>query len=312
MQFWNLITPLLKRGQRMILLLVLDNKGSSPGKQGFKMAIVEDGTMIGTIGGGIMEQKLVELARTYFNQTDGFKPFIKHQIHDKDAKKDQSGMICSGEQTVGFYPIALQDLITIKDSEFSEKRTIQFDEKGISRVNDQVTGNHEFHQADEQSWIYKECLDNNEVVHIVGAGHVGLALSRVLYQLGFYVKIYDDRSNLYTLNQNEFVHEKHLIQFDELGEIISSDEHAYVVLVSFGYRTDKIALNQLINHDFKYLGMMGSENKIKQLYSELLKEGISQLLLDKVYAPIGLTRHNKTADEIAVSIAAQIIAVKNG
>ena len=78
-----------------------------------------------------------------------------------------------------------------------------------------------------------------------------------------------------------------------------------------GYRTDKIALQQLLNKEFYYLGLMGSEHKIDQLLNEVKAEGASAAALEKVFTPIGLNIYSKTTPEIAVSIAAEIIREKN-
>ena len=94
MQFWNKIGQLIKDGQQAMLLCVLANEGSSPGKQGFKMAVFDSSIMLGSIGGGMMEQKLIELAKIHLQSNDTFSPFLKRQIHNKDIEKDQSGMIC--------------------------------------------------------------------------------------------------------------------------------------------------------------------------------------------------------------------------
>lgn len=311
MNFWSDIKKLLEQYSQLMLLVVLTNEGSSPGKQGFKMAVTADGSMIGTIGGGIMEQKLVELAKKLLEEDNPDLPFIKRQIHDKKAGKDQSGMICSGEQTVGFYHLTFDNSQTINNLIHSETGALILNQSGLEFDPNARISDLSFEQKSDSDWKFQESIEKHNTVHIVGAGHVGLALSRTLYHLGFYIHIYDDRDNLFTLNQNAYAHQKHTIVYEELGSHIAEGDDNYIVLVSFGYRTDKIALKQLLNHKVKYLGMMGSEAKIKQLYSELEAEGISRSALDKVYAPIGITKHNKTAEEIALSIAAQIVMVKN-
>ena len=103
LDFFKKVQQILQEEKRLILLVVIANEGSSPGRKGFKM-IVSRQQMYGTIGGGIMEHKLVEYAEKLL-QKPRFEPFIKHQIHDKSAPKDQSGMICSGQQTIAFYDI---------------------------------------------------------------------------------------------------------------------------------------------------------------------------------------------------------------
>jgi xanthine dehydrogenase accessory factor len=81
--------------------------------------------------------------------------------------------------------------------------------------------------------------------------------------------------------------------------------------MTIGYRTDKIALQQLLKKEFYYLGMIGSEHKIETLMNELMAEGVPEAALKKVFTPIGVNIYSKTTPEIAVSIAAEIIREKN-
>jgi xanthine dehydrogenase accessory factor len=81
--------------------------------------------------------------------------------------------------------------------------------------------------------------------------------------------------------------------------------------MTVGYRTDKVALKQLLGKPFFYLGLLGSDHKISQLMSELKEEGISSEVLENVHTPIGINIFSKTTKEIAVSIAAEIIREKN-
>lgn len=311
-RFWNELAQLMKDGQKAMLLYVFSNEGSSPGKQGFKMAISDNGVMLGSIGGGIMEQKLVELAKENLLSTSDFVPFVKKQIHNKEAEKDQSGMICSGEQIVGFYKMAYDDIAIVEVITNSSEGILSLSEKGLEYQSGQLLDHIRYEQASDHQWTYQEDVRQKHIAHIVGAGHVGLALSRTLHQLGFYVHIYDDRQNLYTLNKNEYANEKHIVDYEEIEKhIIPDHNYNYVIIVSFGYRTDKLVLKRLIKNEYRFLGMMGSVEKVTQLRSELLTEGVKSDDLDKVVAPIGILKHSKTPEEIAVSIAAQIIEVKN-
>src|SRR5262245_16085885 len=100
MHVWSKIEELLKANRPCALLYVIRSEGSSPGRQGFAM-VVDEKEISGSIGGGFMEHKLVELARSRLKSKS--TPFLKRQVHRKDVGEDQSGMICSGEQTVAFY-----------------------------------------------------------------------------------------------------------------------------------------------------------------------------------------------------------------
>ena len=129
--------------------------------------------------------------------------------------------------------------------------------------------------------------------------------------LGFYIKLYDDRPELNTIAANTFAHEKHIVNYDSVSNHFINVENDYAVIMTIGYRADKTVLKQLINKPFFYLGLLGSKYKIDTLFKELKEEGITKELLDKVFSPVGLNIASKTTKEIAVSIAAEIIGVKN-
>ena len=129
--------------------------------------------------------------------------------------------------------------------------------------------------------------------------------------LGFYIVVIDDRNDLNTMVKNEYAHQREIIEYEAIANFIPESDTSYVVLVSFGYRTDKIILKQLIGKNYRYLGMMGSAKKVKTLFEELSVEGFTPAQLASVNSPIGLKINSKTPIEIAVSIAAEIVKVKN-
>src|SRR3954463_11531438 len=101
MDVWRFISAKLNEGINIQLMYVLESEGSSPGRRGFKMAVAADGDFEGTIGGGIMEHKLVEKARAMLSERVNSISLVR-QYHDKEHAKDQSGMICSGSQLIAF------------------------------------------------------------------------------------------------------------------------------------------------------------------------------------------------------------------
>ena len=129
--------------------------------------------------------------------------------------------------------------------------------------------------------------------------------------LNYRIIQYDDRPNLVTLLKNNFANEIKIIDYKEVRKEMESTPSDVVVIVSFSYRSDKILIKQLYNQAFAYIGMMGSDHKIDTLKKELEEEGISEADLDHVFTPIGLNMYSKTAAEIAVSIAGQIILETN-
>ncbi|MBD3637924.1 MAG: XdhC family protein [Crocinitomicaceae bacterium] len=311
MKIWQSIKSELSENQKIILMYVLESHGSSPGRQGFKMMVSDSGRLSGSIGGGFMEHKLVELCRKELLSKD-FDPFFKKQVHKADVPKNKSGMICSGEQTIAFYLLKPSDLTTVEKILTSGTGVLEFNQNGIEFLPDKVQDKKfELNLHSETSWTLREDLHHFPVLHVVGGGHVSLALSKFAHELGFEIKIYDDREGLNTVEQNNYGEFIPIDDYENIGESIPPNPQNYVVLVSFGYRTDKIILKGLIDHEFKYLGMMGSEEKVKQLYQELSEEGVDQDKLDKVYSPIGVQIFSKTPEEIAISILAEIVRVKN-
>jgi len=295
-----------------MLLYVLESEGSSPGRRGFKMAVSADGEMNGTIGGGIMEYKLVEKSKSLL-QSGIKETSVVKQFHDKTHAKDQSGMICSGSQLNVLMPLnASRSKETIRQiteaQRKNENKAIHLSPTGIELTDSSSPG---LDYRSETDWIYTEPLDQQPVIHIIGGGHVALALSEIMHLLGFYIRLYDDRTELNTIGQNSFADEKHVVDYNTIGNTINIKEEDFVVIMTIGYRTDKIVLKQLLDKNCFYLGLLGSEKKNQKLFTALKQEGVDEKKLAKVFAPIGLNIYSKTTKEIAVSIAAQIILEKN-
>ncbi len=311
MNIWSKIQAYLRQKQKVILLVVTENKGSSPGRQGFKMVVTENGKHFGSIGGGATEYKLVKRAEEMLKNNIS-KPELHEQIHRTDAQMHKSGMICSGENKIILYPLTYDihyDNINeiLGHALMKEEITIEISTGGFrSRNKATIPGQYEFKDS-----IYKEVIGYKHIVCIIGGGHVGLALSRQMKMLGYYVKIYDNRPELDTLKANEYANEKHIVEFDEIDKHIPEGQNIYVVIASFSHANDKKILSKLSDKNIAYLGMMGSKKKVEEIFKLLKEEGISEKLLKKVSAPIGVTIKSETPEEIAVSIAAEIIHLRN-
>ena len=299
----------------IMLLQVVDSEGSSPGRQGFQMVIANDGQLFGSIGGGIMEHKLVEFSKKKLSQKET-NVELKYQYHDKIHSTQQSGMICSGHQVIVFIPFYKKGIELFQkigqSIEISKSDYLYFSPKGLSIIskNDLVVPIG-FNQRTEEDWSYLEKINQQKVIHIFGGGHVSLALSEVMRFLGFYIKIYDDREGINTLEQNNFCDKKHITSYESIGSQLENSQDDYVVIMTFGYRPDKIILKQLLGKNFFYIGMMGSEAKIKTLLAELEMEGFLKESYEHVFTPIGLEIFSTTPQEIAISIAAEIIRETN-
>ena len=312
---WKLIYNSLSDNMPVMLLYVLESKGSSPGRQGFFMAVNVNGEMEGSIGGGIMEHKFVEMAKEKL-RVGSLELGLKKQIHDKSAANNQSGMICSGEQTILLYPVEKKDLNTVQNIiqslEENKNGTLILSPDGILFSDAIPEKDFEFTFQAEDEWLYKEKTGYKNKLFIIGGGHCSLALSRLMRTMDFYVKVYDDRENLKTILENEVANERHFVKdYSVLTDKIPSGSNHYVVIMTFGYRTDDIALKALLNKEFKYIGVLGSKKKMEKLFEDYRKEGIDESLLQRIHTPIGLDIKSQTPEEIAVSIAAEIIKIKN-
>lgn len=315
LQVWKLIAHSLQNNIPVMLLYVLESKGSSPGRQGFCMAVNANGKMQGSIGGGIMEYKFVEMAREKLQITN-YKFQIKKQVHDKSAAKNQSGMICSGEQTILNYQVQKNDKETIDAIilclEENRNGTLTLSPNKIQFSESSPSTDFLFEMRSGEDWLYKEKTGYKNHLYIIGGGHCALALSKIMSMMEFYIYLFDDRKNLNTMEQNVFVQEKKLVNsYEQLKNIIPPGKNNYVVMMTFGYRSDSVALKALLGKEFRYLGLLGSENKIKKMFSDLRAEGICNEMLKKIHSPAGISIKSQTPEEIAISIAAEMIAVKN-
>ena len=314
LKLWQFVLSQLETGEPVILMCVLESHGSSPGRRGFKMAISHN-RLVGSIGGGMMEHKFVDLAKERLLEEDD-DVILRKQVHSKSAKLNQSGMICSGEQTIYLAPIKSDDIDTVKllisSLQRSQHGTLTLSPIGLQFSIVPIKENYFFEMKSETEWKYKERTGYKNIIHIIGGGHCGLALSELMSKMDFYIHIYDDRLALNTMLENDFVHQKTFLKdYSELSELISGGENVYVVIMTFGYRSDNLALRAVINKDFKYLGVLGSQTKMDELFKEWKKDGLNLKQLEKIHTPIGLSIKSQTPMEIAVSIAGEIIKIKN-
>lgn len=308
LKFYEEVQNRLEEVGSGVLLVVTHHSGSSPGRQGFHLFVHASG-MTGTIGGGIMEHKLVELSKDLIGKGP-FKPFIKNQLHHQEATGDRSGMICSGEQTIAFYYLNRSDLKWVNEVTGNKKTVLCYTENGIF-AHPQVLEEAQFRQIDKKKWRFDLPVQPISKVFVIGGGHVGLALCRTLSVLEFEIHLLDNRAGLNTFEDNQYAHFKKIVNYEAIESYIPEGPNIYVVIISFGYRTDKVVLKRLLGKDFRFLGMMGSQNKIRILWEELLEEGSDPGHLENVISPIGMDIKSETTHEIAISIAAQLIQWKN-
>lgn len=314
LEVWTLLERCLGHGQRAVLMSVTESHGSSPGRRGFKMALPASGDFAGTIGGGVMEHRLIAKARQLM-ESGSSSVELSRQVHDNKAPADRSGMICAGEQRVAICPLGPRDLSTVKSIRecFVEQRAGGFalSPAGLSFCPEWLEDSAELDMRSEDGWSYREPIAVLNTVYIVGGGHVGLALSRVMATLDFRIVVFDHRPELETLGRNEHAHEIIVASYDELPKRVKQGKRSYAAIVSTNFKTDEASLRALIGLDLRYLGVMGSVAKIDHIKKAMLAEGVPATKLAVLHAPIGVDIASHTPEEIAISVAAQIIAVKN-
>jgi xanthine dehydrogenase accessory factor len=131
-------------------------------------------------------------------------------------------------------------------------------------------------------------------------------------KMDFHISLFDDRPELNTIEKNRFAHQIRIVDsYVKIGDEIAAGDRSYVVVMTLGYRSDETVIRSLIDKDFKYFGVLGSNAKMSVMLRKLSKEGLPAEKLDRIRTPIGIPIHSRTPEEIAISIAAEIIAVKN-
>ena len=160
--------------------------------------------------------------------------------------------------------------------------------------------------------VYIEPLEPSPELYVIGAGHVGFHLGRLAVEVGFRVHVVDDREKF--ANRERFPAAAEIVADDIPAWIgrTTLPAHAYVVIVTRGHTNDLEALRALAQRDLRYLGLIGSRAKVARIYDELAATGTPPECLKHVHAPIGLDIGAVTPQEIAVSILAELVAVKHG
>ena len=160
--------------------------------------------------------------------------------------------------------------------------------------------------------VYIEPIEPSPELYIVGAGHVGFHLARLAQEVGFRVHVVDDREKFANVERFPTAVEIVVDDIPAWIERAPIPAHAYVVIVTRGHTNDLEALRALAPRDLRYLGLIGSRAKVARIYDALTEDHMPADVLKRVHAPIGLDIGAVTPQEIAVSILAELIAVKHG
>lgn len=349
-QIYFQLLDLIKRNKSYVLATVTGCKGSTPQKPGSSAIYGKKGLIAGTVGGGAVELAIGELAmkaiqsgKTAYYQFD-----LDNDITDLEAAICGGGMSILVDPSTKshievFESVRISALNRIPGVLATFCKSGKPDCEGIERIWI-TTGNiHDVSQQvpveiipiveemlskpnpDEFREIFlRDSAETNvrlafleSIVPpvqliIAGAGHVGKALSHLAKLLDFEVVVWDDRT--------EYANKTNLPDADKIvtGSIkdsfgnIKVNTDSFIVIVTRGHKGDADVLKQFIGSDTGYIGMIGSRRKIAQVRESFLKnKWATAEQWDKIYSPVGLEIGSKTVQEIAVSIAAQLIQVRN-
>lgn len=270
---------------------------------------------MGTIGGGIMEKKLIESARRDLLQSD-VAPKLSTLFH-RDESHSPSGLICGGQQknvNAILYPKTDTETIErfVEAIETQSPLSLKIDsQNGIELASCQTTSTHALLE-NSASWSFALAAFNPRRILIFGAGHCGQATAAQFLRLGYHVTVSDQRSANEIGNiriEKNSVHtdsnpEEFLAEFDHIAS-------TQVIVMTHSYPTDFDTLAALLRNPPPFIGLMGSPPKFKRIFDQLIKSGISQETVARITAPVGLPIGSDTPEEIAVSIAAQILLERN-
>jgi xanthine dehydrogenase accessory factor len=256
MDVYEEILRLRKLGQKCAIATIVQVRGSIPSYESAKLLVREDGSMIGTIGGGCVEAEVWNAAREVIE-----KEQPRHLTFNlgQDAAYD-NGLICGGQLDVFVEPVL------------------------------PVPG-----------------------AFIFGAGHISKSISKVATLAGFSTTIVDNRGNFANRERFPEAGEIYAEEYEEVFAKLPVNENSYVIIVTRGHRDDMRVLRWAVSTNARYIAMIGSKRKVINVIKELEKEGIAHdnfASLARVFAPMGLEIGAVSPEEIAVSVVAEMIAVR--
>ncbi len=253
MDIYEEILRLRRLGQKSALATIVQVNGSIPSFESAKMLVREDGTIVGTVGGGCVEADVWAAAREVI-ETEKPKHLTFTLGHD--ASYD-TGLICGGQLNVFVEPVI----------------------------------------PSPRAFIF-------------GGGHVSKSLSKVAQLAGFETVIVDDRDAFANRERFPEADEIHAGDYEEVFPKLTIHSTSYIVIVTRGHRDDMRVLRWAVGTEAKYICMIGSKRKTISIVHTLEQEGFKREQFERIFAPMGLEIGAITPEEIAVSVVAEMIAVR--
>jgi len=336
------IEELIVGGESIATATVVTTQGSTPREVGAKMVIRPTGETVGTIGGGGGQAEVWQAAMDALK--DGRRRIVTLDLTG-DITLDTE-MVCGGVMNVFIDLWDAGDLEILQaankamkcDGRFAMVTPLTTDDSRPHMLvlpEGQTVGSLGDHGADASMLasalealeegasrtvpgtearpaMFIEVLVAPPTLFIAGAGHIALPLARMGAMLGFRVVVLDDRPT--------FANEERFPEADEViaapfGETLASyplDGQTYVVLMTRGHAHDLECLTEVIDKPVAYLGMIGSQRRVKGVLGLIREKGHAEELLARVHAPIGLDIGALTPEEIALSVMAEVVKARRG
>ncbi len=341
-RLYQSLVQLLAAGENVVLATIFHSAGSAPRSAGAKMIIRANGSIIGTVGGGRLEAETIELAKkVQATHQSLIQPF---DLTGSDAAG--VGMICGGQgdilldyldagnsDNVLIFETILDTMNKAQKAWLMTELTGQAAMAGSTRQqclvkqDGTIIGNYQGDPAfiekmssgpakisihadakEDRSFIV-EPIRTIGVVYLFGAGHVSQQIAKLTDMVGFITVVIDDRPTF--ANKERFPQSEILVveKFECMAKL-AINQDSYLVIVTRGHLHDSVVLEQALQTEAGYIGMIGSKKKRDHLFNALQEQGVSSATLKRVYSPIGIDIYAETPEEIAVSIVAELIKVR--
>jgi len=330
MNMYETILKYLSEKKKGVVATVVNKAGAAPREEGAKMFIGEDKKTYGTVGGGKLEAHVIDEALASLNTSVGR---LVHIRMDANAVADD-GMLCGGNVDVLLEPLLERHkgvyegigvcekkgvsavLVTRLKQTPIQKSLIDRNGKvwGDSIGEDEIAELRDFWNENRVRFSEGDTLVEPIIaffhLYIFGAGHVSQFLSKAAKMVDFRVTVVDDRAEF--ASKERFPDADNVIVdgFDAVFDHLDFASSPYVVIVTRGHSHDALVLEKSIAKPTRYIGMIGSKRKVRVVLDYLKGKGVTNEVLESIYAPIGIDINSETPQEIAISIVAQLIQVR--
>ena len=288
-----------------VLCTIIADSGSTPRGMGAQMLVGEKGLLCGTIGGGAVEGQSIELGKKLLRERRS--TVHEYRLHHNDT--EDIGMVCGGDVTVHLQFIAADDPAWQKLAGDVLHRIALRQPGWLALALD--GGAPELRDTAESDAAHVTLpLPIGERAILFGAGHCSLALCPLLTTVGFRVTVVDDRPELVTRERFPTADAVVCCDLDHLADAVPVGGEDYVVVMTNGHSHDFAVQEQVLRGQYAYIGVIGSHSKTASVNARLRAAGISEEAIATVHTPIGTAIKAVTPEEIAVSIAGEMICVR--